>query len=338
MSINSDERLETTFYPAFMLSIGDMLAFVGDVKQILGSSSVPDMEAWYGEGRPHVPMVPPSMQEQLALGKPLTARVPQKYLIKNLSGLTLWYWAGNSDPARATLHPLKHHSEETLHVEPSEDVNTVMTLGKQSASRMHSLIINLKFQGNWMPVTRILVNHIGKYRYELVSPHDGLRVPLIVDISLKARTKIISVHSMIRVRNYADVPLRLRLHVPALDVVGPVSNEYGASETLDPSPEMSRRGGRPSDAEPGQIATGAESPAGSVNRFDGASINVATTSIDLGWFKCGDEQYLPVHSVLGGSLFVAAEDCEESHRDVIHLNARIAAMETQQVIASRRIA
>lgn len=95
--MSSMEHLKVQFNPAALLSLGDARAFL---------DSLADAE-------PRSPAVPrggptpstvsttsrlaqleavPEMQEQMAQRGSITSRVPQKYLIQNQSGLTVFYW------------------------------------------------------------------------------------------------------------------------------------------------------------------------------------------------------------------------------------------------------
>lgn len=85
-------------------------------------------------------------------------------------------------------------------------------------NREHS-VISLLFEGNWLPLHDVLVNQVGKYRYQLYNPHENHQVSLIVDIILVGRTKVISVHSSIWLANSTSLPLHLRLHIPASSLV-----------------------------------------------------------------------------------------------------------------------
>jgi hypothetical protein len=75
-------------------------------------------------------------------------------------------------------------------------------------------VISLLLEGNWLPLPSVLVNQVGKYRYNLSSPHDNARVHLIVDVALVSRTKVISIHSPVWLENSTDMELKLQLHVP----------------------------------------------------------------------------------------------------------------------------
>lgn len=311
VSVHSQERLESTFSPALLLSLGDLNSFLGDARAIIGADGPPNMQAWYGKDKPHAPMPPPSMEEQLAMKRDLTGRVPQKYLIQNLTGLTLCYWSGDPSASNVHTHYLCNGGEETLKVEPSDDWGTITSGTKaKTAIRFLRKVLHVRFQGNWMPIKRIVVNHIGKFSYMLVSPHDGLRVPLLVDISLKARTKIISVHSTVKVRNCSDATLHFRLKLPTLAAVGPASDGLH-QESEGPA----FKGPRPTKTNKCEHA---------------AKQTLGTNVVDLGWHGYDGNCYLPVQSVVDGMLYVQARNYEESLRDVILLKPNIKDMENQQ--------
>jgi hypothetical protein len=58
------------------------------------------------------------MLDQMGLLAPVTSRVPQRYLIRNETGLTLWYWAAQpgQDPRRAPRNQLDSYRSEEMKV------------------------------------------------------------------------------------------------------------------------------------------------------------------------------------------------------------------------------
>jgi hypothetical protein len=56
---------------------------------------------------------PPSIEEQMALSDGLTSRIPQRYLIQNLTGSHLWYWAGDDEVAAPQS---RVHTKRRLHL------------------------------------------------------------------------------------------------------------------------------------------------------------------------------------------------------------------------------
>ena len=78
MWLNSERALKVHFNPAALLSVGDALAFYNTL-----TATQPDVQAQQQQQQ-YVPgEVPekPDMEEQLGTSKPITARVPQKYLV-----------------------------------------------------------------------------------------------------------------------------------------------------------------------------------------------------------------------------------------------------------------
>lgn len=74
---------------------------------------------------------------------------------------------------------------------------------------------------------------VGKYRYQMLSPREGDRMPLLVDIILVGRTKIITLHSGMWVDNRTDKNLTFRLHVPVTPLTAPAAPGSGAhSDTM----------------------------------------------------------------------------------------------------------
>lgn len=108
-------------------------------------------------------------------------------------------------------------------------------------------VISLLAEGNWLPVSNVVVGQVGKYRYSLYSPHDNATVYIVADIQLVGRTKVVSLHSSVWLENGTDVPFKLRLHVPpSLLVVAPqqaMDYEYEGSvrteSVLSPAPSAS---------------------------------------------------------------------------------------------------
>ena len=49
--------------------------------------------------------------------------------------------------------------------------------------------ICMQFEGNWTPVTDIVVDKVGKYAYVIGSPHDAAATPVVMDVVLDVRTK-----------------------------------------------------------------------------------------------------------------------------------------------------
>ena len=74
---------------------------------------------------------------------------------------------------------------------------------------------------------------VGKYRYQMLSPHEHNRVPVLVDIILVGRTKIITLHSGMWIDNRTDKDLTFRLHVPITPLTAPAAGSTGArSDTI----------------------------------------------------------------------------------------------------------
>ena len=79
----------------------------------------------------------------------------------------------------------------------------------------------------------VAVSVVGKYRYQMLSPREGNRVPLLVDIILVGRTKIITLHSGMWVDNRTDKNLTFRLPVPVTPLTAPAAAGSGAhSDTI----------------------------------------------------------------------------------------------------------
>lgn len=298
VSLQSRERLETTFSPSLLLSLGDILSFLSDAGSISPSGEPISLQHWYGRSTDQAPQPAPTIEEQMALQRPLTSRIPQKYLIRNFTGLALRYWSGDSE--RVTSYSLPHLGEETLAIEPSSSTMSVLMGKERNLMRYPARVVHLRFEGNWMPVRNIAVNHISTTCYRVVSPLEGVSVPLIVDISLDGRTKTVVLRSAVTLRNCCDQLLSFRLHIPNLNVVGP--SWIGESIRTPSTPAHE------------------EQP-----------ISSSRNDIDLGWFADGEAFHLPIYAVLGGTLYMKSKDVHEAAGDAVHLMPSIQDMRAQQV-------
>lgn len=67
----------------------------------------------------------------------------------------------------------------------------------------------------------VAVSVVGKYRYQMYSPAEHDRAPVVVDVILVGRTKIITLHSGLWLENRTDRSLAFRLHIPITPLVAP---------------------------------------------------------------------------------------------------------------------
>ena len=58
--------------------------------------------------------------------------------------------------------------------------------------------ICMQFEGNWTPVTDIVVDKVGKYAYVIGSPHDAAATPVVMDVVLDVRTKVCAVNLVLQ--------------------------------------------------------------------------------------------------------------------------------------------
>ena len=100
----------------------------------------------------------------------------------NRSGLRLSYWVDASGES----FPLNPFEESALMVEPVEK-SVIMP---DSQQHVMARTICMQFEGNWTPVTDIIVDNVGKYAYTIGSPHDTSVTPVVMDVSLDIRTKV----------------------------------------------------------------------------------------------------------------------------------------------------
>lgn len=92
--LQSGQHLNVNFNPSALLSFGDALAFFNTLMDV--DFNDPGFMRQPGTlGRPATVSSPenaPLLAEQMAQKGGITARVPQKYMIQNQSGLRLYYW------------------------------------------------------------------------------------------------------------------------------------------------------------------------------------------------------------------------------------------------------
>jgi hypothetical protein len=97
--VQSKEPLKVLFHPACLLTMGDALAFVR------GLSSQAQVPTGPQRARGQAGALPP-MEEQMGITVPVTARVPQRYLIQNQTGMALWYWRPAADGSSRGQDPV----------------------------------------------------------------------------------------------------------------------------------------------------------------------------------------------------------------------------------------
>jgi len=323
--LTSEQHLDASFNPSSLLSIGDALSFYhmfNSMVLVSGSGT--------GHGDGQQPTISPIRQPSSDGRTPRvltsydhTTAAPQKYLIQNQSGMRVYYWADgkdNRDSFRSPVYSLENAKSEALKVTPAmKKLNFVQFSSSLLGSERTGSMINLHFEGNWMPVRDVSVNVVGKYRYLMSSPADNTTVPLIVDIILVGRTKIITLHSAIWVENSINRDILLRLHIPTTPLVPPAT----ATTISSSSGGASRSRGS---------GYGAGPPTG----LGGGGVRSGKTEGDvmIGPLASGSGCYLPLTAVLGGLLFLRPSGFEEASRDVIRLSSNITFMMGQQGYAS----
>lgn len=188
------------------------------------------------------------------------------------------------------------------------------------ARRMHS-VISLLVEGNWLPITNVIVSHVGKYRYAMFSPHQSATVHVIVDVMLVGRTKVISIHSSVWLENSTDLPLCVRLHVPpsllaVTPTVAPPPQQSArtASGVFHPGRStsfsaLSRAASRTQGDVFGKRAAEGESRRlrRDSDRFGRSAEPGSTPDVMLRVLRPGQGQYLPLAAILQGSLSFTAQ-------------------------------
>eukprot|EP00955_Chlamydomonas_euryale_P010503 112670-Chlamydomonas_euryale.AAC.1 len=91
------------------------------------------------------------MSEQMALTEPLTARVPTRITIQNMTGSQLHYWSaggggGGAARRKREQHALPHGRAEKLRVEPLRRVIKMVGQGGLVVTPHRTGIINLKLE------------------------------------------------------------------------------------------------------------------------------------------------------------------------------------------------
>lgn len=102
--------------------------------------------------------------------------------ITNHSGLKLSYWI---ETASAESYLLKPFEAEDLKVDPVEK-SVIMP---DSQQHVDARTICMQFEGNWRPVTDIIVDKVGKYAYAIGSKETAL-TQVVMDVALEIRTKV----------------------------------------------------------------------------------------------------------------------------------------------------
>lgn len=213
--LTSEIMLDLTFNPASLMSVGDLMSFFNMMK----SPEVPMLAYGKGSAVDEMDFTIKSMSTKGA-----ASRAPQKYLIQNQSGLKLYYWT--EDPTQSSRKSpvigLDPEVSDTLKVVPCHKKLTLLNFtASATGTERLGAVINLHFEGNWMPIRDVPINVIGKYKYNMTSPADNTVMPVILDVILVGRTKIITVHSGIWVENSIEIPISFRLHVPTTSLVPP---------------------------------------------------------------------------------------------------------------------
>ena len=86
--------------------------------------------------------------------------------------------------------------------------------GDGDAQPRRAKIITIFVEGALAPVSRVLVDRVGTYMYEVQMPLDGrtAALPMIVEVSLQGRLKVLTLRSTMAIRNNTDCNLHFRLH------------------------------------------------------------------------------------------------------------------------------
>ena len=101
-----------------------------------------------------------------------------------------------------------------------------------------------------MPATDVAIDVVGKYCYDLHSPHDDKRAPVIVDVVLVGRTKILKIHSAMYVHNATLLRMGFRLHMPTPTLARQIMLAPG-DQVLTGDQDIRLKPLKPGEGEPG---------------------------------------------------------------------------------------
>lgn len=178
-----EETLSAVLSPTLMSTIGDLRSLAEALKE---------------EGKRRKPKQR-SKRKKLATEFALDDADDQQnraasYVISNRTGLVV---ACTSSGGTKPLAFVKAHADKRLSLNELEEERVTLP----DSSAVTAVVMSLQFEGDWMPITDVIVNHVGRYLYHLHSPFENLSVPLHIDVSLDGRVKTITLHSPLRIRN-----------------------------------------------------------------------------------------------------------------------------------------
>lgn len=188
-------------------------------------------------------------------------------------------------------------------------------------ARRTQSVIALLVEGNWLPISNVIVSQVGKYRYSMYSPHESATVHVVIDVMLVGRIKVISIHSSVWLENSTDLPMRVRLHVPASllaitpTVEPPPPSTQMVSGALYPSRSastgaMTRSASRTQGdllSKRAQHEFDTRRGARDSDRLSRSTEPGGTPDVMLRILRPGQGQYLPLAAVLQGSLSITAQ-------------------------------
>eukprot|EP00878_Enallax_costatus_P006928 GHUV01007260.1.p1 GENE.GHUV01007260.1~~GHUV01007260.1.p1 ORF type:complete len:2890 (+),score=849.52 GHUV01007260.1:2-8671(+) len=234
---------------------------------------------------------PPSIEQQMGLGQGVSSRIPQRYLIQNLTGSHLYYWSPTDEASRG-MHGAKRrvllpaHCMHELKVTPAPRKMQHLSADGSLVSSGLANAICIQLAGSWLPLEDVAVDVVGKYRYELRDPLGGACLPIMLDVLLVGRTKMLRLHSCIWLENNTGMKLE-----PCL-----------------------------------QLGSGCTTPIvlGPGDKLD------SLQRLYLRPLKPKEGRFLPVAAALGGLLFLAPEGHQPAEHDVLRLSVSLKALSQQQ--------
>eukprot|EP00884_Botryococcus_braunii_P017936 jgi/Botrbrau1/4826/Bobra.0325s0040.1 len=191
LSLSSSERLNVMFTSSALRSIGDLRAMV----YLL--SSPPSQRDTKGAEGLNIEKAWSSVKAPSSL-----------YRLVNKTGMRLSYWTDRTK-GQSHIHYVNPSEETSILLNPSEKHVILPDAQQQVRART----INIQLEGNWAPLTDIVIDKVGKYAYTVGNANEGQSTPVVMDVSLDIRTKVLTVHSPYLIENLTAHPLQFSLHL-----------------------------------------------------------------------------------------------------------------------------
>ena len=229
MKLTSPARMNLKVCPELLRSLGDAIAFSSGLGSVI--AGVNEMERLAKMGKAALaksplffPAASPTAgggdrikDRMRSLAHQTRAKVAESdYILHNHTGRGVSYWIGNVSLLELPSHRrfvIREGAVQYLRVVPEETL-LVPSGGDGDAQPRRAKIITVFVEGALAPVSRVLVDRVGTYMYEVQMPLDGrtAALPMIVEVSLQGRLKVLTLRSTMAIRNNTDCNLHFRLH------------------------------------------------------------------------------------------------------------------------------